>query len=288
MGEPRVDYNDIVRKTADTLIRAASRFRDDQIEAYRCAVLQETGPQAKWVLENLVENAVVAEKGCRPLCDDTGIPHVILEVGGTRVLRGDMLAAIEEGIETGLRELPGRPMAVQGDDRQRLDQSGGLDSDAGAVLPAPVMVIHSEADVLRLHVLMQGGGPEIRAKTYRVFHQHSVAAIVDEIADWASEAVSLLGCTPCTLAVGIGRSHYEASSLMLQAMAFGNFAEQNELEKEITDRVNQTGIGPLGVKGDHTVLATFLKVGSQRASGVRIVSMRPCCCMEPRVAMEEL
>ena len=60
------------------------------------------------------------------------------------------------------------------------------------------------------------------------------------------------------------------------------------MEKEITDRVNAAGIGPLGLGGKTTVLATFMKVGPQRASGVRIVCMRPCCCFEPRIAAVEL
>ena len=70
-------------------------------------------------------------------------------------------------------------------------------------------------------MLMQGGGPEIRAKTYRVFPRHSMDVVIAEIISWASEVVGQLGCSPCTIVVGIGRSHYEASSMMLQAMAEG-------------------------------------------------------------------
>ena len=57
-----------------------------------------------------------------------------------------------------------------------------------------------------------------------------------------------------------------------------------ELEQYITDRVNEDGPGPLGFGGKTSVLSTFVKVGPQRASGVRIVCMRPCCCFEPRKA----
>ena len=75
---------------------------------------------------------------------------------------------------------------------------------------------------------------------------------------------------------------------MLEAMAYGNFDQQSELEQSITDRINDSGIGPLGLGGRTSVLATFLKVGPQRASGVRIVSIRPCCCMEPRRSFVDL
>jgi len=284
----RIDYNDIVRKTADALTRAATSFRSDQIEAYRRAIAAETDPSAKWVLETLLENAICAAERNSPLCDDTGIPHLLLEVGNNKQVEGWILEAIQDGIAQGLRELPGRPMAVLGDEAGRLSQSAGLSENPAFVLPAPVMLVPTDDDVLRLYVLMQGGGPEIRAKTYRVFHKHSVSVIVDEIVSWANESIGLLGCTPGTLAIGVGRSHFEASSLMLQAMAFGNFAEQSEIETEITHRVNDSGIGPLGLGGKNSILATFLKVGPQRASGVRIVCMRPCCCMEPRAAYIEL
>jgi fumarate hydratase subunit alpha len=75
---------------------------------------------------------------------------------------------------------------------------------------------------------------------------------------------------------------------MLEAQADGKYDVQSEMEQEITRRVNAAGIGPLGLGGNTSVLATFLKVGPQRASGVRIVCVRPTCCFEPRIATVEL
>ena len=63
---------------------------------------------------------------------------------------------------------------------------------------------------------------------------------------------------------------------------------KREDEKYITEKVNEERTGPLGLGGDTTVLATFMKVGPQRASGVRVVCLRPCCCFEPRIASVEL
>ncbi len=77
-------------------------------------------------------------------------------------------------------------------------------------------------------------------------------------------------------------------AIVNEAQVYGKYDIQNDLEKEITSRVNAAGCGPLGLGGEHSVLATFLKVGSLRASGVRIVSIRPDCCFEPRVATLEL
>ena len=268
----------------DALVEAGSTFRPDKKAAYRRAIASERSPKAKWVLEQVLANAEAAEANRGPLCDDTGIPHLVLEIGEDCAVTGTMLDAIKQGVAEGLRKLPGRPMGIMGGDAQRIDQSGGLDPDSAGVEPAPILLRRSAENVIRLHILMFGGGPAIRAKTYRVFHKHDVRVVLDEIVKWATEGVAQLGCSPCTLGIGIGRSHYEAASLMLQALTDGRYDEQSEMEQEITRRVNESNIGPLGLRGDTSVLATFMKVGPQRASGVRIVCVRPACCFEPRIA----
>ena len=271
----------------NTLLKASATFRDDKFSAYNDAMKKEHTANCRWIMEQIVEDAKVAEKNISPLCDDTGIPHILLELGPGQSISGEEMDAVYAGIADGLHRLPGRPMAVLGDDYHRLDQSQGLSTDPADMIPAPVQIMRTKEKVRRLYVLMQGGGPEIRSKTYRVFHKHDVHVIVDTIASWAEEEVGKLGCTPCTMAIGIGRSHYEASSLMIQAMATGSYEKQSPLEKEITDRINGIGVGSLGLGGDITTLGTFLKIGPQRASGVRIVCMRPCCCFEPRVAVSD-
>ncbi len=281
-------YEEIVALVRDTLVEAGSTFRPDKKEAYKRAIESERNTQAKWVLETVLENAEAAEKNHSPLCDDTGIPHLVLEIGEDCGVSGKMLDAIREGVAQGLRKLPGRPMGIMGDDSQRIDQSGGLNPDSAGVEPAPVLLRRCPDNVIRLHILMFGGGPAIRGKTYRVFHKHNTQVVLDEIVKWATEGVSQLGCSPCTLAIGVGRSHFEAASMMLQAQTDGKYDVQSEMEREITRRVNEANIGPLGLKGDTSVIATFMKVGPQRASGVRIVCVRPTCCFEPRIATIDL
>lgn len=280
--------NDIVSLVREGLVEAGSTFRPDKKSAYKKAIDSETDEKAKWVLQTILENAEAAEKNRSPLCDDTGIPHLLLEVGPDCAVTGRMLEDIKEGVRQGLRKLPGRPMAIMGDDSSRIDQSGGLNPDSAGVEPAPVLIRQCGENVIRLHILMFGGGPAIRGSTYRIFHRHDTAVVLDEIVKRACEAVAQLGCSPCTLAIGVGRSHFEAASLMLQAQADGRYDIQSDMEKEITSRVNAAGIGPLGLGGSTSVLATFMKVGPQRASGVRIVCIRPACCFEPRIATVEL
>ena len=268
----------------DCLIKAGTTFRKDQKEAYRSAIRREKEKNARWVLERILENAEIAQKRAFPLCDDTGITHVFIEVGQEVLLPRNWLSVIQDGVAQGLRIMPGRPMAVKGNPVERVEQSKGLYDDPAELSLAPVIVKSISGGKLRITVLLLCGGPEIRAKTYRVFHKRSMEVVLSEVAGWASSEMKNLGCTPCVLAIGIGRSHMEASSLMIEAMKEGNLGRQNEWEKKVTDRVNATKVGPLGLGGKTTVLGTFMKIGPIRASGVRIVCLRPCCCFEPRRA----
>lgn len=280
-----IDMNDRIEQIAATLVKAGSTFRDDQKRAYERSIHRERNQQTKWVLGQILDNAKVAEKRLCPLCDDTGIPHVYLELGKNRFIDGSLMEDIRVGIRLGLTRLPGRPMAIKGDDNARLDQSGGLSDNPADLAHAPILLMdNSNPDEIKLTILMLGGGPAIRGITHRVFHRHNVNVVIDEIVDRAKGAVAQLGCSPCTLAIGIGRSQFEATALMMDAMAHGNYDYQTEFEKTVTDKVNECNVGALGLGGDTSVIATFAKIGPQRASGVRIVALRPCCCFEPRRA----
>lgn len=268
----------------EAVVKAGSTFTKDKITSLEKFISKETNESAKWVLETTIENASVSEKNCSPICDDTGIPHVLIDIGPNQSLTRDIIDSIYKGIELGLEKLPGRPMGIRGDDYQRINQSFGISENPSDVLPAPFLIRSISEDVIKIHVLLFGGGPAIRGKTQRIFHKHSTEVVINEIVDWAKEGVSLLGCSPSVLAIGIGRSQYEATSLMLESLVDGDHNVQNEIEKEITSKINESNIGPLGLGGDTSVLATFLKVGPQRSSGVRIVCVRPCCSIEPRKA----
>ncbi len=279
-----ITIKNIQEAAKQCLIEAGTTFREDQFRAYQRAIDVETDANARWVLEQVVENARIAGKEQLPLCDDTGIPHVIARIGETCTLPGGWIGAVQQGIVEGLRAMPGRPMAVKGDAVQRVEQSCGLYTDPGALETAPFTVRPVAGDRFELTILLLGGGPEIRAKTRRIFHKRSMGHVIEEIIGWLSKEVGSLGCTPCIPAIGIGRSQAEASSLMLEAMADGNLDEQSELERNITRAVNQTNVGPLGLGGGTTALGCFLKIGPTRASGVRIASVRPCCQVEVRRA----
>ncbi len=276
---------DIIDKVSDSIIKASTTLSDDKRNALKLAIKNETNENASWALTQILKNYEVAEKTKFPLCDDTGIPHVVIEIGSQREITSDFMEQINEGIYRGLNKLPARPMAVKGSGIEKVEQSQGLYDDPGLMKPASFLIDNVEApDKLNVHFLLQGGGPEIRAKTYRVYHKRSFDVVIGQAINWLEDSLKLLGCTPSIPSIGIGRTHYEASSLMLKSMIYGNLNNMSDEEKFVSEKLNQTNIGPLGFGGNTTVLGTFIKIGNQRASGVRIVSVRPSCFVEPRKA----
>ena len=276
---------DIIDKVSDSIIKASTTLSDDKRNALKLAIKNETNENASWALTQILKNYEVAEKTKFPLCDDTGITHVVIEMGSQREITSDFMEQINEGIYQGLNKLPARPMAVKGSGIEKVEQSQGLYDDPGLMKPASFLIDNVEApDKLNVHFLLQGGGPEIRAKTYRVYHKRSFDVVIGQAINWLEDSLKLLGCTPSIPSIGIGRTHYEASSLMLKSMIYGNLNNMSDEEKFVSEKLNQTNIGPLGFGGNTTVLGTFIKIGNQRASGVRIVSVRPSCFVEPRKA----
>ena len=289
---------DILDDISKCIIEASTTLSCDKLNALERAIEIEDNVNAKWALEKILENYQVAQETKFPLCDDTGIPHVIIEIGEDREISGELLNQIHEGIALGLDNLPARPMAVKGSEIERIEQSQGLYEKPGMLRPASILIDGCndestyrrdiDSDTLNIHFLLEGGGPEIRARTYRVYHKRSFENVIDTACEWLEESLGMLGCTPSIPSVGIGRTHFEATSLLLKSIAYGNLDNQSEYEQYVTDRLNKTGIGPLGFGGKATVLGAYVNIGNQRASGVRIVSIRPSCFVEPRVATLKL
>ncbi len=157
---------DIIDKVSDSIIKASTTLSDDKRNALKLAIKNENNENASWALTQILKNYEAAEKTKFPLCDDTGIPHVVIEIGSQREITSDFMEQINEGIYQGLNKLPARPMAVKGSGIEKVEQSQGLYDDPGLMKPASFLMDNVDApDKLNVHFLLQGGGPEIRAKT---------------------------------------------------------------------------------------------------------------------------
>ena len=279
----------LISEVSNGIIEASTNISKDRKLAFKRALDNETSESAIWALKLMIENFEIAYNRKLPLCDDTGICHIFIEQGSNRDLASNFIDDIKQGIYQGLNKLPARPMAVKGNSIQRIQQSEGLYNDPGQLVPPSFLIDKCDnPDKIKVHILLLGGGPEIRSKTYRVFHQHSSDKVFSTIVDWLKDMVSDLGCTPTIPSIGIGRTHFEASSLMLKGIVKGNLSNQSDIEQYITDELNKTNVGPMGLGGKTTALGSFVNIGPQRASGVRIVSIRPLCFVEPRVFTIEI
>lgn len=292
---------DLSTKVQKAIIDASTSYYADKKSVYEKALKIEEkygNTNAVWALEQIITNFKVANESKLPLCDDTGIPHVILEIGEEREVPSKFFKEIKLGISDGLNKLPARPMAVKGNDIERIEQSCGLYDEPGMMKPVSFLIEEKDGstysnclsesnDKIKIHLLLEGGGPEIRAKTYRIYHERSLNVILGETINWLKESLAKLGCTPSIPVIGIGRTHFEANSLMLRAMVHGKLDVQSNIENFLCSKLNKTNIGPLGLGGKTTVLGSFINIGYQRASGVRIVATRPACFVEPRIATVE-
>ena len=156
---------DIVEKVSDSIIEASTSLSEDKKNALKSAIKNETNENASWALTQILKNYEVGEKTRFPLCDDTGIPHVIIEIGQDREISGELLNQIHEGIALGLNNLPARPMAVKGDFVERIEQSEGLYEKPGMLHPANILIDNANedssykrdisSDTLNIHFLLE-------------------------------------------------------------------------------------------------------------------------------------
>ena len=155
---------DILDDVSNAIIKASTTLSNDKHNALKQAISTESNDNAKWALEMILKNYQVANEKKFPLCDDTGIAHVIIEIGSEREISGELLNQIHEGIALGLNNLPARPMAVKGNEIERIEQSQGLYDAPGKLAPAPILIDNAndestykrdiDSDTLNLHFLL--------------------------------------------------------------------------------------------------------------------------------------
>ena len=161
---------DLIEKVQNAVVNAGSSYSEDRLSAYENALKLEKGlnnENAVWALEQMIENFKVASEKKLPLCDDTGIPHVLIEIGHEREIPKGFFNEINIGIAQGLDKLPGRPMAVKGNDTERIEQSQGLYNESHMMKPASFLIeekdestygrrIGVDDDKIRITILLEG------------------------------------------------------------------------------------------------------------------------------------
>ena len=246
-----------VTSTVTRLCKEANFFLgDDVLAALRKAREEEESPVARQILDQILENSTIAAKDEMPLCQDCGLAIVFIELGQeVHISGGDLYQAVDEGVRQGYAEGYLRKSAVRQPFSARVNTKDNT--------PA---IIHTEVvpgDQLKITVAPKGGGSENMSRFTVLKPAQGRQGVVDFVVSAVEEAGSN-PCPPTIVGVGIGGSAEKAMILAKKALlrTVGEPSpdpEVAELEKELLQRINATGVGAGGVGGRITSLAVHVE-----------------------------
>jgi fumarate hydratase subunit alpha len=251
-----VSFEQIAETVARLCIEANYYLGDDVIEALREARDAEISPVGREVLDQLLENADVAQEEGMPLCQDTGLTVVFLEVGqDAHIVGGDLYEATHKGVRRGYEEGYLRKSVV--------DKPFSIRSNTRDNTPA---VIHSRTvpgDRLKITVVPKGGGSENMSAWVMLKPADGRQGVVDFVVETVERA-GANPCPPTIVGVGIGGTMEKATwlakhSLLRKVGQPSPDPEAAELERNILERINNLGIGPQGLGGSITSLAVHVE-----------------------------
>ena len=245
----------ITQHVRDLCIRASERLPGDVAGCLTACHQNEPWPPAKETLGLLLENMEIAAREQVPVCQDTGMTCVLLELGqDVRIVGGDLYEAIHEGVRRGY---------VEGYLRKSIVADPLNRVNTGDNSPAMIHVDIVPGDQLTITVAPKGGGSENMSRLAML----TPSAGRDGIIDFVVETVRLAGpnpCPPIVVGVGIGGSFdlvaYLAKRAALRPLDQPHTdAYYQELEAELLERINALGIGPQGFGGKSTALGVNIE-----------------------------
>ncbi len=244
-------YEEVVKTVVELFRKAETELSDDVLKALRKAYDEEENEIAKMNLKAIIKNVEIAKEKRIPMCQDTGLPIVFVELGRELCLDFNLREAIVEGIRVATREIPLRPNAVHPLTRENSGDNVGINM--------PIVDVEIvEGDRLKLTVMPKGAGSE-NCSDLRMM----LPGDVDRIKRFVVEVVKKAGgkpCPPIFVGVGIG-STFDGCAKLAKKALLRDVNDMNELELEILRAINELGIGPMGLGGKITALAVLIEVG---------------------------
>lgn len=248
MREVHVD--EITRTVAQLCIDACHKLPDNLIEGFRAAQRTEVSPLGKSVLMKLLDNDRIAREKAVPVCHDTGLAVIYVDVGqDVHIVGGGYEEAVQAGVRKGYAEGYMRKSVVS-DPLLRVNSNDNT--------PA---VVHTEivpGDGIGITVMPKGGGSE-NWGTMKFLLPGQGAEGVKEFVLSAVEAAGGAACPPLLVGVGIGGSFDKVTAIAKKALLRDIGVHHPDehiarLESALLDAVNRTGIGPQGYGGVNTAL----------------------------------
>lgn len=263
-------------------IKANHHLPADVKNALLQAKQNETTDAAKQVLDILLKNAEIAAENEFPLCQDTGMAFVFAELGQDVHIYGGLFNdAINAGVEQAYREGYLRKSVVE-DPLRRKNTANNL--------PAVIFTEIVAGDKIKLTVMPKGFGAENQSRLKMMIPTASPDEIVNFIAEEVIASGSR-GCPPTIIGVGIGGSfdtvaHLAKKALLLPIDKHSEDPYYADMEKKIMEKINDSGIGPMGVGGRTTVLSVRISAAPTHIAGLPLAYNY--CCHSARHACIEL
>ncbi len=246
----------VTEAVARLCIDACYHLPEDVLRALEQARTREASPLGREILQQLLDNAQIAQRGEYPLCQDTGYAVVFVELGqDVHVVGADLNHCIAAGVRQGYQEGYLRKSAVAQPYSRRVN--------TGDNTPPIIHVTIVPGDRLKITVLPKGGGGE----NMSYLRMLTPSAGRQGVIDFVVESVERSGANPCPpiiVGVGIGGTSDHAMSMAKHALLRpvgqpSSDPENAALEAEILARVNRLGIGPAGLGGSVTALAVHVE-----------------------------
>jgi fumarate hydratase subunit alpha len=225
----------------------------DVMNAVKEAAETEEDKKSKTILYKINENAKISKKGEYPLCQDTGLPVVFLEMGNEVKVEGDIYEAINRGIEAGYKEGFLRKSVADPITRKNTNTN----------TPAIIHTVIKKGPLVTLSIMAKGAGSENKSAVKMLVPSDGLAGIKAFVIETVKKA-GASACPPYIIGVGIG-GNLETAPLLSKKALMRDLKESNKdkdvkaLEKELLEELNKLKIGPLGFGGNTTALAVLIE-----------------------------
>lgn len=267
-----IDVAEITRNIKEMCIEANHFLTEDMDEAMKLAVQDEKAPLGKQILCQLQDNLRIAGEDMIPICQDTGMAVIFMEIGqDVHFTGGSLEEAVNEGVRQGYTEGYLRKSVV-GDPLFRENTKDNT--------PAVIHYEIADGDSLKITVAPKGFGSENMSRVFMLKPADGIEGVKNAILTAVKDA-GPNACPPMVVGVGIGGTFEKCALLAKKALTRSvnirsDIPYVKELEEEMLDRINKTGIGPGGLGGTTTALAVNINTYPTHIAGLP-VAINICC-----------
>ncbi len=277
-----IDVKKVTETVAEMCIEANHFLTPDMKEALDRAADREKAPLGKKVLEQLQDNLKIAGEDMIPICQDTGMAVLFVEVGQeVHFAGGDLEEALQEGVRRGYTDGFLRKSVV----RDPLDRV-----NTGDNTPAVIHYSIVSGDKVKITFAPKGFGSENMSRIFMLKPADGIEGVKKAILTAVSDA-GPNACPPMVIGVGIGGTFEKCAILSKKALTRpldhpSEIPYVRELEQEMLEKINRSGIGPGGLGGSTTALAVNIETYPTHIAGLPVAVN--ICCHVNRHAVREL